>query len=171
MTCEVCGADIPRGQRYKGKRYSSVHFCSQECYDEYLHIKEENKKKRWNMRQVVESGDKTEYRKFTDLLNDLYPEEYQNWSMFQQQASKYIDDFDLDYSKLRGIIVFAVRFEGHSFNPAISLTQFFPRYIEPFNRFVEQLNINRNTPMEEIEIAVKKNKDNRTNYNVKAVDF
>lgn len=172
MTCDVCGKEIPRGQRYKGKRYSSKHFCSEQCYTTYVLAREESQQRMSDLRQVVdESEEKTEYRKFMDLLNRMYPEENQNWRLFQQQATRAIENFELDYHKLRGIIVYAMKYESHIFNPEIALGQFFPRYIDPFLKFCEKLQQNREfeMPKEEEEIVI--NKTNRTNYNVKAVDF
>ena len=39
MTCIVCGANIPRGKRYQGEKYNSLHFCSEACFKRYCNIK------------------------------------------------------------------------------------------------------------------------------------
>lgn len=170
MICDVCGVEIPRGQRYKGERYTSSHFCSQECYDQYVLDKEQTKAKLKVMREVA-VDDKTEYRKFTDVLNRIYPEEYQNWPLFGQQANNYINNYDLDFSKLRCIVVYAMNYANHPFNPEISLAQFFPRYIEPCMRFMERLRANATQELPDDTLLEVTKTGTHRNYKVKAVDF
>lgn len=189
MICDVCGVDIPRGQRYNGKRYKTNHFCSQECYDAYLLAKAEERQiqdetkarareekarqkreEKQRQKDMRDNGD-GEYRKFLDLLNATYPEDCRNFPLWQRQASNYMEKFGLDYSQLRGIIVYALMYDNHQFDPKISLTQFFPRYIEPFYQFMEKLKANKTFVLPEEETVEIERDGNRTNYNVKAVDF
>ena len=39
MTCDVCSKEIPRGQRYQGDKYKSLHFCLEDCFKKYCKIK------------------------------------------------------------------------------------------------------------------------------------
>ena len=62
-------------------------------------------------------------------------------------------------------------YDNHQFDPKISLTQFFPRYIEPFYQFMGKLKANKTFVLPEEETVEVERDGNRTNYNVKAVDF
>ena len=45
--CYICGAEIPRGKRYKGDRYKSIPVCSEACYNTLLEQKANTTKGEW----------------------------------------------------------------------------------------------------------------------------
>lgn len=168
-TCKVCGTEIDKDEKYIGEKYKNFSFCSEECYNQYVEDRKANIKHCANLREQ----NKQDYRKFTDVLNYIYPTEHQNWANFQVQAKKIIDDYGLDYKQMKNIIVFAIKYDNHEFNPLFGLGQFFPRYIEGYNKFVrdvkEIMAEAEEMDNEEYTVAIKPKSNKR--FEVKREEF
>lgn len=167
--CKVCGIEIVKGERYIGEKYKNFSFCSEECYNRYVADREASAKHRSDLREQ----NKQDYRKFTDVLAYIYPSEHQNWTNFQTQAKKIIDDYGLDYKQMKNIIVFAIKYDNHEFNPLFGLGQFFPRYIEGYNKFMrdvkEIMDEAEEMDNEEYSVVIKPKSNKR--FEVKREEF
>ena len=81
-----------------------------------------------------------------------------------KQIKSLIEQYDLTCDDIHAIIVYAVKYEGYIIVPEYGLGQIFPKYIEPFQRFREQLNkIKENAEQEDEDeiVYVKPHKQNR----------
>lgn len=135
--CEICGKEIERGKRYKSPKYKQVPFCSEDCYNQYVFIKNQNEQHRTDLRKSEEG--KEEYKKYIHTLAYIYPKEKQNWVSLQRQTAKLIDDYGLNYKLMRNIIVYAIKYDDCEFNPNYGLGQIFPAYISKFNKFKQDM--------------------------------
>ena len=153
--CEICGVEIPRGRRFKGEKYKSIPVCSEQCYCQLL----ENKKNA--PRKEPYPG----YNRLMSTIEKCWGEEI-NWMLTAKQIKSLIEQYDLTCDDIRAIIVYAVKYEGYIIVPEYGLGQIFPKYIEPFQRFREQLNkIKENAEQQKDDedeiVYVKPHKQNR----------
>ena len=131
MNCSYCNKDIPRGQKFKGtEKYKSKSFCSKECYDNYCKEKETKKE--------TYPG----WRNLTDYIKLIYEDASLNWSTIAQQIKNLLTNYDLTCDEIYDIIKYAVELEGHIVKQDVLLGQFIPKYIDRYQRFLEQLKLN-----------------------------
>ena len=154
MNCDVCSKEIPRGKRYQGNKYKSLHFCSEDCWKKYCAIKSKPK-------AVVnfkpEKG--TSRRKFTDYIQD-WTDDKVNWPSVMKQAKDIQEEYELDWNEMYLVCKYAKLYEGHVWDLKFGLGQIFPKYIKPAKDFVNAINKIKNTEIPEEETYVMKRKRN-----------
>lgn len=154
MNCDVCSKEIPRGKRYQGNKYKSLHFCSEDCWKKYCAIKSKPK-------AVVnfkpEKG--TSRRKFTDYIQD-WTDDKVNWPSIMKQAKDIQEEYELDWNEMYLVCKYAKLYEGHVWDLKYGLGQIFPKYIKPAKDFVNAINKIKNTEIPEEETYVVKRKRN-----------
>lgn len=137
MTCDVCGIEIPKGQRYQGNKYKSLHFCSENCWKRYCAIKTKPK-------AVVnfkpEHG--SDRRTFTDYIQD-WTNDNVNWPFIMKQAKDIQEEYELDWHTMYMVLKYCRVYEGLEWNLEYGLYQFFPKYIKPTEDFRETIRNNR----------------------------
>ena len=164
--CLWCGKDIPRGQRYKSPTLSSKPWCSEDCYLAYVQEQESKPKPKTK----TEPKPKYPYLKeLKDYITTLYPPDTISWEVVTKFIKDAITRYDLDCYRMRNILLFAINYCDHQVNEQYGLGQFFPRYIEPYQRFRDTILANRKAAMdlededEAIEISLPQQVD-RTKY-------
>ena len=146
--CFICHIDIPKGEKYKGERYKNISVCSEACYNELCHIKDNTPKKE----------PYPDYNKLTDLIRDKWGgSENVNWMLAHKQIKYLVEKKDLTCLDLYGIITYAIKYEGLNIDTDYGLGQVFPKYIEPYFKFKEQVEHIR-------EIAKETNMENNVVY-------
>ena len=154
MNCDVCSKEIPRGKRYQGNKYKSLHFCSEDCWKKYCAIKSKPK-------AVVnfkpEKG--TSRRKFTDYIQD-WTDDNVNWPAIAKQAKDIQEEYELDWNEMYLVCKYAKLYEGHVWDLKYGLGQIFPKYIKPAKDFVNAINKIKNAEIPEEETYVVKRKRN-----------
>ena len=154
MNCDVCSKEIPRGKRYQGNKYKSLHFCSEDCWKKYCAIKSKPK-------AVVnfkpEKG--TSRRKFTDYIQD-WTDDNVNWPAIAKQAKDIQEEYELDWNEMYLVCKYAKLYEGHVWDLKFGLGQIFPKYIKPAKDFVNAINKIKNAEIPEEETYVVKRKRN-----------
>lgn len=130
--CSYCGADIPKGQSYCGNKYTSLRFCSEEHFTQYVKIKTKPKPP---VNFKPQHG--TDRRAFTDLLQE-WTDDRINWAAAMQQCKDLMDEFDLTWEDMRLTLKYAWKYEGVEWNPQYGLGQIYPRYIQPMREFKQQ---------------------------------
>lgn len=135
--CEVCGAEIPRGKRYKAGKYKSHIFCGEECFERFCALKTAPKPP-----INFKPEPKTDRRKFTDLIQD-WTGDMVNWSATMKQAKDIQEQYELDWADMFKIAYYARHYEGVVWDFKYGLGQIFPKYIEPAAEFEEELEKNR----------------------------
>lgn len=152
MTCDVCGKDIPRGQRYKGDKYANQHFCSEDCYKRFCTIK-------LSPRALInfkpEKG--TDRREFTDYIQE-WTNDMVNWQWVMKQAKDIQEEYELDWHEMYLICKYARVYEGVEWDFQYGLGQIFPRYIQPCRDFREAIKMAKTTELPEETIVVVKRK-------------
>lgn len=178
MKCVVCDKSIPKGHRFIGDRYKDKKFCSEECYNQYCKEKDEEKQKakietiKRNLKK--KEKEKSPWRKMTDYIDSLYPEDAINWPMFTKQIKSAMEDYGLTCDEIRLIIKFAIEFDNYKVKPEYGIGQFIPCYIEPTKRFREQIANNRlaaKTTTGEIPVWNIKRPSNARKFYGKVEDF
>lgn len=134
MTCDVCSKEIPRGQRYQGNKYKSLHFCSEDCFKKYCSIKFKPKPL---VNFKPEKG--TDRRKFTDYLQEWTGDKI-NWPSVMKQAKDIQEEYELDWYEMYLVCKYARVYEGVEWDFNYGLGQIFPRYIKPCMEFRETIN-------------------------------
>ena len=154
MNCDVCSKEIPRGKRYQGNKYKSLHFCSEDCWKKYCAIKSKPK-------AVVnfkpEKG--TSRRKFTDYIQD-WTDDNVNWPAIAKQAKDIQEEYELDWNEMYLVCKYAKLYEGHVWDLKFGLGQIFPKYIKPAKDFVNAINKIKNAEIPKEETYIVKRKRN-----------
>lgn len=128
--CVICGCEIPRGERYKNERYKNDSVCSKECYDELCHIKDTRAKKE----------PYPDYNLLTDLIRDEWGgSKNVNWLLTAKQIKYLVEKKGFTCLDLYGIIIYAIKYEGVNIDIDYGIGQIFPKYIEPYFRYKEQV--------------------------------
>lgn len=154
MNCDVCSKEIPRGKRYQGNKYKSLHFCSEDCWKKYCAIKAKPKA---IVNFKPEKG--TSRRKFTDYIQE-WTDDKVNWPSIMKQAKDIQEEYELDWNEMYLVCKYARLYEGHVWDLKYGLGQIFPKYIKPAKDFVDAINKIKNTEIPEEETYVVKRKGN-----------
>ena len=121
MVCKQCGCDIPRGTKFQQTKYKSISFCSEECFNAY--------------NQNREPAPQRQLTDYIQAISDVPP----NWAYLIRQSKAIEQNYGLDQKQQLLVIRFAVEFEGAEFMAQYGLGQFFPKYIQPYQKFVDEL--------------------------------
>lgn len=147
--CYICGTEIPRGQRYKSPRYKSIPVCSENCYNELVAQKESTPK----------AEPYPGYNKLTDYIKTQWGgSENVNWMMTHKQIKHLVEKQAMSCNEIRMVLKYAIEIEGVCVDVEYGLGQFFPKYIDPCMKFVEQINRAKELAedMKDEEIVVRK---------------
>lgn len=147
--CYICGTEIPRGQRYKSPRYKSIPVCSEACYNTLLEQK----------LNATKAEPYPNYNKLTDYIKDKWGgNENVNWMMTHKQIKHLVEKQAMSCNEIRMVLKYAIEIEGVCVDVEYGLGQFFPKYIDPCMKFVEQINRAKELAenMEEEEVVVRK---------------
>lgn len=162
MKCAVCSKEIPRGKRYQGDKYKSVHLCSEECFKKYCEIKIKPKPL---VNFKPEKG--SNRRIFTDYIQE-WTDNKVNWSWLMKQAKDIQEEYDIDWYSMYLVCKYARKYEEVEWDNQYGLGQIFPRYIEPCQEFMNKIKENKNIQIEDDKINVitkKKNCKLKINFN------
>lgn len=147
--CYICGAEIPRGQRYKGDRYKSIPVCSEACYNKLVEEK-----------QSTPKGEPFPgYNRLFDYIKLQWGgNENVNWMLTSKQVKFFIKEYGMDCKEIKIVLKYAIEIEGKPVDIDYGIEQFIPRYVEPCRKFVEQLEKAKELAedMEDEEIVVRK---------------
>lgn len=105
----------------------------------------------------------TDRRKVTDYIQDWWPWE-PNWPWLMKQLKDVMDDNNLEYNDVYLVLKYCREYEGLELNPEFGLYQFFPKYIEPTQEFIDTINQAKALAEEDLEDeyeVVKKNVSKR----------
>lgn len=128
--CYICGAEIPRGQRYKSPRYKSIPVCSEDCYDVLLEQKA----------NATKAEPYEGYNKLTDYIKLQWGgSENVNWMMTHKQIKHLVEKQSMPCNEIRMVLKYAIEIEGVVVDIEYGLGQFLPKFVEPCMKFVEQL--------------------------------
>lgn len=143
MVCDVCNKEYGRGQGYRGKRFAAQHFCSEDCYLSYVKAMDETKLKPKPKPQPTQKNSKElkEYHKLLDYLNELY--DNPNWPWLMRQINSIKKQYELSDKAMYLIIKYAIEYEDVIVQEEMGLGQFFPRYIEPCQDFLNSLRLSQ----------------------------
>lgn len=147
--CYICGTEIPRGQRYKSPRYKSIPVCSEDCYNVLLEQKA----------NTTKAEPYPGYNKLTDYIKDKWGgSENVNWMLTHKQIKHLVEKQAMSCNEIRMVLKYAIEIEGECVDVEYGLGQFFPKYIDPCMKFVEQINRAKELAesMEDEEVVVKK---------------
>lgn len=139
--CEVCGAEIPRGQRYKAGKYKSHIFCGEECFERFCALKSAPKPP-----VNFKPEPNTNRRAFTDFIQEWTGDNV-NWAWVMKQAKDIQEQYDLTWEQMYKIAYYARRYEKVAWDDRYGLGQIFPKYIEPEAQFEEELKKNKQTDL------------------------
>lgn len=144
--CYICGKEIPKGQRYKGEKYKTIPLCSKDCYNQLLKEKANTPRKE----------PFPDYNLLMDFINEIWDGDI-NWMLMAKQVKHLVTKQGMTCLEMKRIMNYSIQIEGHVVDGSMLLGQFFPRYIEPYRRFVEQYKINRELAKEmDVEVQVRK---------------
>ena len=160
MNCDVCNKEIPRGQRYQGSKYKSLHFCSEDCFKRYVKIKSAPKPL-INFKPEVGS----DRRKFTDYIQE-WTNDRANWPYLMKQAKDIQEEYELNWYDMYLVCKYARVYEGVEWDFNWGLGQIFPRYIQPCMEFREAIQKAKSTeiPIDEITKIKKKKYDRKVKW-------
>lgn len=128
--CYICGAEIPRGQRYKSPRYKSIPVCSEACYNTLLEQKA----------NTVKAEPYPGYNKLTDYIKVQWSgSENVNWMMTHKQIKHLVEKQNMTCNEIRMVLKYAIEIEEVGVDVVYGIGQFIPKYIEPCMKFVEQI--------------------------------
>lgn len=147
--CYICGAEIPRGKKYKGDRYKSIPVCSEACYNTLLEQKA-NKTK-------AESY--PNYSKLTDYIKTQWGgSENVNWMLTHKQIKHLVEKQSMSCNEIRMVLKYAIEIEGECVDLEYGIGQFLPKFVEPCMKFVEQIERAKELAedMKDEEIVVRK---------------
>lgn len=147
--CYICGAEIPRGKKYNNPRYKNISVCSEACYNELVAQKE----------STTKAEPYPGYNKLTDYIKTQWGgSENVNWMMTHKQIKHLVEKQAMSCNEIRMVLKYAIEIEGVCVDVEYGLGQFFPKYIDPCMKFVEQINRAKELAknMEEEEIVVRK---------------
>ena len=152
MTCIVCGENIPRGKRYQGEKYNSLHFCSEACFKRYCNIKSKPKA---IVNFKPEKG--SSRRTFTDYIQE-WSNDSVNWNWVMKQAKDIQEEYELDWKTMYLVCKYARVYENVEWNPQYGLGQIFPKYIQPCEEFIERIKKAKETELPELTTYTVKRK-------------
>lgn len=147
--CYICGAEIPRGQRYKGDRYKSIPVCSKDCYDALLEQKA----------NAIKAEPYPNYNKLTDYIKAQWcGSENVNWMLTHKQIKHLVEKQNMTCNEIRMVLKYAIEIEGECVDLEYGIGQFLPKFIEPCMKFIEQINRAKELAedMEDEEVVVRK---------------
>lgn len=141
--CYICGAEIPRGQRFKSPRYKNLPFCSEGCYNQYLASKQQPKPS-------------SSLDKLKAYINDLWQGEV-NWPFMMRQIKNLKEEYNVDDNGIRMMLKYAVEYEDVKVDLDYGLLQFI-QYLQPSQEFAEEIRKNQALAesMENDEVEVVK---------------
>ena len=160
MQCKVCSKEIPRGQKYKSPTYKSIPFCSEECYNQYLEQKKQEKVKARLDKFKPEKD--TDRRKLTDVIQSIYGEDA-NWPLLMRQLKLILEEYDLTDNDFRLAIKYGINYESYYPNTEYGLYQFVP-FINPSMEFAEAIKKNKEQEIKEDEVFIVKKKSNKRTW-------
>lgn len=126
--CYICGAEIPRGQRFKSPRYKNLPFCSEGCYNQYLTSKQNSKPS-------------SSLDKLKAYINDLWQGEV-NWPFMMRQIKNLKEEYGVSDNDIRMMLKYAVEYEGVKVDLDYGLLQFI-QYLQPSQEFAEEIRKNQ----------------------------
>lgn len=143
MICDVCKIEIQRGKRFQSPRYKSYHFCSEECYNQFLAAKQQPKPS-------------SSLDKLKAYINDLWQGEV-NWPFMMRQIKNLKEECGVDDNDIRMMLKYAVEYEGVKVDVDYGLLQFI-QYLQPSQEFAQEIRKNQTLAesMEDDEIEVVK---------------
>ncbi len=147
--CYICGAEIPRGKKYKGDRYKSIPVCSEACYNTLLEQKA----------NTTKAESYPNYSKLTDYIKTQWGgSENVNWMLTHKQIKHLVEKQSMSCNEIRMVLKYAIEIEGECVDLEYGIGQFLPKFIEPCMKFVEQINRAKELAedMEDEEIVVRK---------------
>lgn len=148
--CYICGAEIPRGQRFKSPRYKNLPFCSEGCYNQYLASKQQPK--------LSSSLDKLK-----SYINDLWQGEV-NWPFMMRQIKNLKEEYGVSDNDIRMMLKYAVEYEGVKVDLDYGLLQFI-QYLQPSQEFAQEIRKNQalaeNMEDDEVEMVKASKGKNR----------
>ena len=160
MTCDVCGNEIPKGTRYQGNKYKSLHFCSEDCWKRYCAIKRKPK-------PVVnfKPEKNSDRRKFTDYIQE-WTNDTANWPYLMKQAKDIQEEYEINWYEMYLVCKYARVYEGVEWDFNYGLGQIFPRYIKPCMEFKEAIQRAKlaEIPTEEVVKIKKKRYGGRVDW-------
>lgn len=147
--CYICGAEIPRGQRYKSPRYKSIPVCSEDCYNTLLEQKA----------NTTKAEPYPGYNKLTDYIKAQWGgSENVNWMMTHKQIKHLVEKQSMSCNEIRMVLKYAIEIEGECVDIEYGIGQFIPKFVEICMKFVEQIKKAKELAedMEEEEVVVRK---------------
>ena len=81
---------------------------------------------------------KKDRRKVTDLIQEIWGESA-NWKLLTAQLKNIMHDYKLDYKDVYYVLKYSVCYEQVVVDKEFGLGQFFPRFIEPTEKFRQKL--------------------------------
>lgn len=147
--CYICGAEIPRGRKYKGDHYKNISVCSEACYNTLLERKANASK----------SEPYPNYNKLTDYIKTQWGgSENVNWMLTHKQIKHLVEKQSMSCNEIRMVLKYAIEIEGQCVDLEYGISQFIPKFIEPCMQFVEQIERAKELAedMEDEEVVVRK---------------
>lgn len=144
LQCYICGAEIPRGQRFKSARYKNLPFCSESCYNQYLASKQQSKPKSSSL------------DKLKAYINDLWQGQV-NQPFMMRQIKNLKEECGVSDNDIRMMLKYAVEYEGVKVDLDYGLLQFI-QYLQPSQEFAEEIRKNQALAetMEDDEVEIVK---------------
>lgn len=142
--CYICGAEIPRGQRFKSPRYKNLAFCSESCYNQHLASKQQPKPKSSSL------------DKLKAYINDLWQGQV-NWPFMMRQIKNLKEECGVSDNDIRMMLKYAVEYEGVKVDLDYGLLQFI-QYLQPSQEFAQEIRKNQALAesMEDDEVEIVK---------------
>ena len=147
--CYICGAEIPRGKKYKGDRYKSIPVCSEACYNTLLEQKA----------NTTKAESYPNYSKLTDYIKTQWGgSENVNWMLTHKQIKHLVEKQSMSCNEIRMVLKYAIEIEGECVDLEYGIGQFIPKFVEPCMKFVEQLKKAKELAgnIEDEEVVVRK---------------
>lgn len=147
--CYICGAEIPRGQRFKSPRYKSIPVCSEACYNTLLEQKT----------NATKAEPYPGYNELTDYIKTQWSgSENVNWMLTYKQIKHLVEKQNMTCNEIRMVLKYAIEIEGECVDLEYGIGQFIPKFVEPCMKFVEQIKKAKEMAedMEDEEVIVRK---------------
>lgn len=154
MKCCICDKEIARGKKFQGTRYQNYNFCSEACYEKFIKLKSAPKPK---ANYKPQKG--SPRRKFTDYIQE-WTNDMVNWQWIMKQAKDIQEEYELDWPEMYYVLKYCREYEMLEWDLEWGLYQFFPKYIEPTQEFIDTINQAKALAKEDLEDeyeVVKKN--------------
>lgn len=137
MKCAVCGKEYNKGEGFKGGKYKSLHFCSQDCFERYCKIKSAPKPP-----VNYKPQPNTDRRKYTDYIQDWTGDNV-NWAYIMKQSKDIQEEYELNFHDMFLVLKYCREYEQLEWNYDWGLYQFFPKYILYMRNFQKSLKENK----------------------------